>query len=163
MYKQASSQKISLTGEEIADIYIEATNRVLQIVARKQIQIAFDQAQKEVDDIHTRVAEGMAAKGAGEKIRKKRKGKKYKTRKETIAKEIIKKNSKTFSGTNSDKEVMQMIKGALGEAVEKDLKFSGYQKAGIDRNTYYKYKREIAEELGLAGDNYGEKWKQLRI
>ena len=46
-YRQAAAASIPATGNEIADIYIEATNRVLMLLARRQIAIAFEQAEKE--------------------------------------------------------------------------------------------------------------------
>ena len=58
-YKQAMSNSVSFVGNEIADIYIEATNKVLRLLATKQIELAFGQAQKEVDDLHQRTAEGI--------------------------------------------------------------------------------------------------------
>ena len=57
-YHQAAAN-IPVIGNEIADIYIEATNRVLMLLARKQIAIAFEQAGKERLDIQTRVRDGM--------------------------------------------------------------------------------------------------------
>ena len=50
-----------MTGNDIADIYIEATNRVIKLLAEKQIVSAFEQAEKEVKDIQRRVSEGMRA------------------------------------------------------------------------------------------------------
>lgn len=59
VYKQSLQNQIDLVGNEIADIYIEATNKVLRILAEKQIRIAFDQAEKEVTDSHERTREGI--------------------------------------------------------------------------------------------------------
>lgn len=68
-YKQALANEIQLTGNEIADEYIKATNRVLMILAKQQIKLAFEQAQKEVDDLHKRTSEGIkTAKIAGKQI-----------------------------------------------------------------------------------------------
>ena len=53
-YKAAANAKIAFTGNEIADVYITATNTVLMILAKKQIKIAFEQAEKEVTDLHKR-------------------------------------------------------------------------------------------------------------
>lgn len=58
-YKQALSNGVELVGNEIADIYIEATNKVLRLLATKQIELAFQQAQKEVDDLKQRTREGL--------------------------------------------------------------------------------------------------------
>lgn len=58
-YKAAGSQSLAFTGNDIADIYIDATNKVLMILAQRQIQLAFEQAEKEVADLHERTAEGI--------------------------------------------------------------------------------------------------------
>lgn len=127
-YKTALSQQIAATGNEIADTYIEATNKVLMILAKQQIMIAFEQAQKEVDDLHKRTSEGIKeAKKRGKQIGRAQ-GTKITTKKSERAKEIIRKHSIDFGGTLRDKEIMHLI-------------------GRIARNSYYKYKREIKSEL----------------
>ena len=123
-YKQALASEIALTGNEIADEYIKATNRVLMLLAAQQIKLAFAQAQKEVDDLHQRTAEGMkTAKINGKQIGR-RPGAKVTTKKSIAAKDCILKHSKDFGGTLKDTEVMQLI-------------------GHISRNSYYKYKAEL--------------------
>ena len=130
-YKQSAAQSIPETGNEIADIYIQATNKVIMILAKRQIEIAFEQAEKERLDICKRVKDGMQAKkkklaeqgitvtyGAKE-------GVKLTTKKSISAKEIILKHSKDFNGSLSDAECIQLT--------------------GISRNTYYKYKAELKQ------------------
>ena len=125
-FKSALSQQIELTGNEIADEYIKATNNVLMILAKQQIRLAFEQAQKEVDDIHSRTSEGLkTAKLNGKRVGRQQ-GETVTTKKSVTAKQIILKHSIDFGGTLTDKEVMQMI-------------------GGISRNTYYKYKKELKE------------------
>ena len=125
-FKSALSQQIELTGNEIADEYIKATNNVLMILAKQQIRLAFEQAQKEVDDIHSRTSEGLkTAKLNGKRVGRQQ-GETVTTKKSITAKQIILKHSIDFGGTLTDKEVMQMI-------------------GGISRNTYYKYKKELKE------------------
>ena len=125
-YKGAASQQIELTGNEIADEYIKATNNVLMILAKQQIRLAFEQAQKEVDDIHNRTSEGLkTAKINGKRVGRKQ-GETVTTKKSVAAKQIILKHSIDFGGSLTDKEVMQMI-------------------GGISRNTYYKYKKELKQ------------------
>ena len=125
-YKQSKEQSIALTGNEIADCYIRATNEVLMILAKKQIEIAFEQAEKEVADLHTRTAEGMRASGAAQKISKSKTGTIYNVKKSAPAKEIIKKNYIGYGGSNTVAEVCKI--------------------AGISRNSFFKYKREIDSE-----------------
>ena len=128
-YRQAAAATIPTTGNEIADIYVKATNEVLMILAKRQIAIAFEQAEKERIDICQRVKDGMrAAKvtAAEQGVEKKyglTQGTKLTTKKSVAAKEIILKHSKDFNGTLSDTDVMKLT--------------------GISRNTYYKYKSEL--------------------
>jgi DNA invertase Pin-like site-specific DNA recombinase len=121
------TQQIATVGNDIADIYIKATNEVLMILAKKQIIKAFETAQHEVDFLHQRTREGLAqAKLNGKQIGNV-KGQKYNTKKSQEMKAKIKALSKDFDGTNNDIEVMAITK--------------------LARNTYYKYKREMLEEV----------------
>ncbi len=123
-YKNALNQQINTTGNEIADTYIEATNKVLMILAKQQIKFAFEQAEKEVKDLHKRTSEGMkTAKINGKRVGRQQ-GETVITKKSISAKQIILKHSIDFGGTLNDKEVMQMI-------------------GSISRNTYYKYKKDL--------------------
>ena len=127
-YRTALNQQIASTGNEVADVYIEATNKVLMILAKQQIQLAFQQAAKEVEDLHTRTSEGMkTAKLNGKQIGRS-KGAVITTKKSIEAKKIIQKHSLDFGGSLNDKDVMVMI-------------------GGISRNAYYKYKKELKEIL----------------
>ena len=122
-YDSAVQQSISTTGNDIADIYIEATNKVIKLLAKKQIIQAFEQSEKEVEDLHQRTREGIeTARLNGKQIGQKL-GNKLHIKKEAPAKEKIMKYSKDFNGNLSDVECMKII--------------------GISRNTYYKYKKEI--------------------
>lgn len=125
-YKSAVSQSIAATGNEIADIYIEATNRVIKLLAEKQIRKAFEQSEKEVEDLHQRTREGMETARLNGKQIGMVKGTKLVTKKSVAAKEIIRKHSADFGGSLNDAECMSL--------------------AGLARNTYYKYKRELKEE-----------------
>lgn len=126
-YKTAIQSGIGLTGNEIADEYIKATNRVLMILARQQIELAFLQAEKEVKDLHERTAEGMkTAKLNGKQIGRP-KGITVQTKKAVKAKAIIKQHSRDFGGTLNDTDVIRLI-------------------GDICRNTYYKYKAQLRDE-----------------
>ena len=128
-YRLAVSQSIDKVGNEIADIYIEATNKVLMLLAKKQIELAFEQSEKEVSDLHQRTKEGIeTARQNGKQIGQ-QKGRKLKVKKAIEAKEIIRKHSKCFGGTLSDIDCMKL--------------------AGVVRNTYYKYKKELKSENEL--------------
>ena len=124
-YKQALSSSVALVGNEIADIYIDATNKVLRLLAKKQIELAFEQAQKEVDDLHQRTAEGIeTARRSGKRIGT-QKGAKLNVKKKAPALKIIAANAKEFGGTLTDTQCAAA--------------------AGVSRKTFYKYKNEIRE------------------
>ncbi len=127
VYRSSVSQSIAKTGNEIADCYIEATNKVIRILARQQVERAFDQAQKEVTDLRQRTKEGIrVAREHGKQVGI-AKGTKLTVKKKAPSKEKIRKYCRDFNGQLTDTETMKQI--------------------GISRNTYYKYKKEIIEEL----------------
>lgn len=116
----------SATNELITAI-TEAINRYTMRLAERQIFLAFQQAEKEVEDLHQRTKEGIeTARLAGKQIGAVA-GRKLNVKKSITAKEQILKYSKDFNGTLTDIEVMKLI--------------------GIANNTYYKYKRELKETL----------------
>ena len=124
-YKKALENNVQLTGSNV-DYILEGVNRYLMELAKEQIRLAFEQSEKEVEDLHQRTREGIeTARLNGKQIGRK-KDAKITTKKSVAAKEIIRKHSKDFNGTLNDADVMQL--------------------AGLSRNTYYKYKREMREE-----------------
>ena len=131
-YKGALDNKINIainSGSAATDEFmsgiIAAVNKYLMSLAKEQIRLAFEQSQKEVDDLHQRTREGIqTAKINGKQIGR-RQGAKLITKKSLAAKEIILKHSQDFSGSLNDLEVMRLT--------------------GLARNTYYKYKRELRE------------------
>lgn len=126
VYANNLKDKIELTGTDEDEIF-KGINNYFRKLAKKQIRIAFEQAEKEVTDLHQRTKEGIeTARQAGKQIGQKE-GNVLHIKKKAPAMEQIKKLSRDFLGTNTDAEVMKII--------------------GISRNTYYKYKRELAEEL----------------
>lgn len=124
-YKEALQNNIQMTGDDV-DYILQGINEYLKRLATKQIRLAFEQAQKEVDDLRQRTKEGLqTAREKGKQI-----GQKQSTtltiKKKAPAKEIIRKHNKDFGGNLNDTETMKL--------------------AGISRGTFYKYKREIVEE-----------------
>ena len=125
-YMEASQQSIQSTGNEIADIYVEATNKVIKLLAEKQIVTAFEQAEKEVSDLRQRTREGIETarlngKQIGQKI-----GNKLHIKKKGPAMELIRRYSRDFEGNLNDIETMKLVE--------------------LSRNTYYKYKKELLAE-----------------
>lgn len=123
-YQAAMQNQVQLTGSCV-DLILEGVNKYLLALAKEQIKIAFNQAEKEVADLHQRTREGIqTARLNGKQIGQKT-GAKLITKKSITNKETILKHSKDFGGSLSDIEVMQLT--------------------GLSRNTYYKYKRELKQ------------------
>ena len=126
VYKSTIAQTIGTTGNDIADIYIEATNKVIRLLAEKQIRLAFEQAEKEVEDLHQRTREGIeTARLNGKQIGQKQ-GAKLTTKKSVEAKKLIRKHNKTFGGSLTNEETWKLI--------------------GISKMTFYKYLKEMKEK-----------------
>lgn len=129
-FKKALEGQINLhleSGDSKTDDLVkgisDAINKYLLALAKEQIRIAFEQAEKEVQDLHQRTREGIeTARLNGKQIGRKT-GDKLTTKKSIAAKETIIKYSKDFDGNLADSEVMKLT--------------------GLSRNTYYKYKREL--------------------
>lgn len=126
-YKKALENNIQLTGSNV-DYILEGVNRYLLELAKEQIRLAFEQSEKEVQDLHQRTREGIETARLNGKQIGRQKNSIVVTRKSIESKEVIKKLSKEFGGNLSDAEIMRLT--------------------GLARNTYYKYKRELKGEHG---------------
>lgn len=125
VYRDATKTMVPLTGTDV-DVILEGVNEYLLTLAEQQIKIAFEQAQKERDDLSERTKQGIeTARINGKQIGRAR-GTRVYTKKAETSKKKIAKLSKTFGGNNTDKDLISML--------------------GIDKNTYYKYKRELLNE-----------------
>ena len=121
-YKAALENNIALTGNSV-DYILEGVNKYLMALAKEQICLAFEQSEKEVQDLHQRTKEGIeTARLNGKQIGQKQ-GAKLTTKKSIAEKEIIQGYSADFDGSLEDQAVIKL--------------------AGISRNTYYKYKKQI--------------------
>lgn len=132
-YKNAQQQSVAEvnTGDDATDALINAVTQAVSLyvirLAEKQILLAFEQAEKEVADLHQRTREGIeTARLAGKQIGMVQ-GKKLNVKKAAAAKEAIRKYSKDFDGTLNDKDAIVLV--------------------GVARNTYFKYKKELLQEL----------------
>lgn len=124
-YKKALENNVAMTGTNV-DFILKGINQYLMALAKEQITLAFEQAQKEVDDLHQRTAEGIqTARLNGKQIGQKP-GAKLNVKKKAPAMERIKALSKDFDGDLKDADVMQLV--------------------GLARNTYYRYKGELRAE-----------------
>ena len=125
-YKEAITGGVAMTGT-IVDSILEGINKYLLALAEQQIKLAFEQSEKEVMDLRQRTKEGMETARLNGKQIGQVKGTKLTTKKSIEAKKEIIEHSKDFKGTLKDKDVMKLT--------------------GLARNTYYKYKKELVEEL----------------
>lgn len=129
-YKTALQNAVPLTGTAV-DLILEGVNAYLRELARVQIRIAFEQSQKEVDDLRQRTREGMltaklAGRDAGRKI-----GAKIETAKAKEAKAQILKHYNVFGGAYDADHTMH------------ELEKHGVK---ISRNSFFKYVRELKTE-----------------
>ena len=115
------------TGNTAVDEFfkgnLQLINDFMMALAEEQIKAAFEQAEKEVTDLHSRISQGMReAKKNGTQIGLS-KGTSLTTKKSIECKAIIQKHSKDFGGSLDDSDVIKLC--------------------GCSRNSYYKYKRDI--------------------
>ena len=128
VFRDRLQQSNVSTGKSYID---EGLRTILLGIAEEQIAVAFEQAEKEVTDLHQRTAEGIeTARRNGKQIGRTA-GVNVITKKSIAVKEIIRKHSKDFAGTLTDSEVLKL--------------------AGCSRNSYYLYKRQLREEIEKAG------------
>lgn len=125
-YKNAIQSQIKLTGG-IVDSILKGINEYLMLLAKEQIIIAFNQAEKEVMDLRQRTKEGIETARLNGKRIGLEKGSKLITKKSVEAKEKILKYNKTFGGALNNEDTWKLI--------------------GISKMTFYKYKNELLDDL----------------
>lgn len=114
--------------DELVNTIMDAVNKFMMKKVEADIKKAFEQSEKEVEDMRKRTSEGIeTARLHGKQIGQK-KGAKLHTKKEALTKPLIMKYSKDFNGSLNDIECMRQI-------------------GNISNNTYYKYKRELLTDL----------------
>ena len=122
-YRQSLQNAIPMTGTAV-DPILEGVNAFLMSLAETQIRLAFEQSQKEVDDLRQRTREGIeTARRSGKQIGR-QPGSHVHQKREAAIKEQIQKYSRDFNGNLTDPEVMKLI-------------------GDISRGTYYKYKAQL--------------------
>lgn len=134
VFRETLQNKVQLTGTDV-DVILRGVNEYLMILAKRQIEIAFEASQHEVDHLHQRTSDGVRQairrydeeEIKGLKHQKKRpggqKGSKITTEKSKRAKQIIRTHAKAYGGSLTDTELLKLI--------------------GCSRNSLYKYKREL--------------------
>lgn len=126
-YKKAVTSSVKLTGT-VVDYILEGINKYLMELAKEQIKLAFEQAEKEVTDLHQRTKEGIITARLNGKQIGQQKGAKLTTKKSIAAKEIIRIHLIDFGGSLNNAECQRL--------------------AGVSRNSFYKYKQELVLEQG---------------
>lgn len=122
-YKIDTNVSILDTSKQEKNAMYKFIKDMQTIAIKKDIIIAFEQSQKEVDDLSQRTKEGLITARLNGKQIGRQAGKKVITKKEKESKIKILELSKDFNGDNKDIDIIKML--------------------GINRNTYYKYKREL--------------------
>lgn len=129
-YRESMQKTIAAnieTGNKSADTLIntilQALNDFMLDKVKADILKSFEQSQKELEDIHSRTAEGLkTAKLNGKRIGR-QVGDTVETSKSKQSKELILKHSIDFGGTLTDSELIQLC--------------------NVSRNSFYKYKKQL--------------------
>lgn len=151
-YREALNGSISVdvkSGDKDTDDLISgvmtAINKFMMAKVKGDIKKAFEQSQKEVDDLRQRVKEGMAN---SDKQIGRQTGDKLNIKKAEPIKALIREYSRDFDGHNSDAEVLAILatktitvpsKKRNGKVEDREIS------AKLSRNTLYKYKKEMKE------------------
>ena len=129
-YREAMDGIISQSiqsGDEATDDLVNSIMRAVNTFMMKKVEQdiykAFEQSEKEVQDLRQRTREGIETARLNGKQIGLQKGTVYETKKSKVIKPLIKKYSKDFDGSLSDVDCIKII--------------------GVASNTYYKYKREL--------------------
>ena len=136
LFRKAMENQIDLqmaTGNAATDQFInaiiDALNTYTIDLAKQQVRIKFEQSEKEVLDLRQRTKEGIeTARLNGSQIGHPV-GTKLNVKKAVEAKKIIREYSKDFDGNLDDTMCRKL--------------------AGVSRNSFYKYKKELREECEI--------------
>lgn len=126
VYKATRDALVPMTNTDV-DLILAGVNQYLMKLAEKQVELAFQQAQKERDDLSERTRQGLQTAKLNGKQLGRAKGTVVVTKKSDESKKKILKYSKAFGGDLSDKDLIKLL--------------------GIDKNTYYKYKKELKSQM----------------
>ena len=126
VYKATRDALVPMTNTDV-DLILTGVNQYLMKLAEKQVELAFEQAQKERDDLSERTKQGLQTAKLNGKQLGRAKGTVVVTKKSDESKKKILKYSKAFGGDLSDKDLIKLL--------------------GIDKNTYYKYKKELKSKM----------------
>ena len=120
------NENLSVEDKDLNDTIIKGIREYLIKLAEKQIIIAFNQSEKEVQDLRERTKEALRERKKQGIVLGMKKGTTFETKKSKEMKVQIKKLSRHFNGNLKDSEVISLLK--------------------LSRGTYYKYKKEIFDK-----------------
>lgn len=117
------NENLSVEDKDLNDTIIKGIREYLIKLAEKQIIIAFNQSEKEVQDLRERTKEALRERKKQGIVLGMKKGTTFETKKSKEMKVQIEKLSRHFNGNLKDSEIISLLK--------------------LSRGTYYKYKKEI--------------------
>jgi len=126
VYAENIKDRLALQGTDEDEIF-KGLNNYFRKLAIRQIRIAFEQAEKEIQYTSQRTKEGIAIARLNGKHIGGQKGVTHITKKQKDSMKAIQKYSKEFDGSLSDKDCMKLI--------------------GISHNSFYKYKQAIRDTV----------------
>ena len=121
------NENLSVEDKDLNDTIIKGIREYLIKLAEKQIIIAFNQSEKEVQDLRERTKEALRERKKQGIVLGMKKGTTFETKKSKEMKVQIEKLSRHFNGNLKDSEVISLLK--------------------LSRGTYYKYKKEIINKM----------------
>lgn len=121
------NENLSVEDKDLNDTIIKGIREYLIKLAEKQIIIAFNQSEKEVQDLRERTKEALRERKKQGIVLGMKKGTTFETKKSKKMKVQIEKLSRHFNGNLKDSEVISLLK--------------------LSRGTYYKYKKEIINKM----------------
>lgn len=124
--KLKTNESITVEDKDLNDTIMRGVREYLVKLAEKQIIIAFDQSEKEVEDLRQRTVEGLEQAVKKGKVLGRAPGTKVNLKREKELKKKLNKHSKAFGGSMTDKEFIETYR--------------------CSKSTLVKYKRELREE-----------------
>lgn len=121
------NENLNVEDKDLNDTIIKGIREYLIKLAEKQIIIAFNQSEKEVQDLRERTKEALRERKKQGIVLGMKKGTTFETKKSKEMKVQIEKLSRHFNGNLKDSEVISLLK--------------------LSRGTYYKYKKEIINKI----------------
>ncbi len=138
-YRKAMDKQIDISLKiddkattELMNGIFDSLNRYFVELASKQVELCYEQAEKEVEDLRQRTREGLlSARLRGKQLGRK-KGTKVETRKAIKCKRIIRKKFTAFGGDLNAADTIRLC-------------------GNIARSTFYRYVNELLEDDALKG------------